>query len=126
MRKDTCFSLLDALKFFLNVYSFLVPYTDEGHKESLRTDSLSTCIKVFKVQSYMISIIFNSILVISLIISALFDGLIIFNFTPTGTNLIYFHNNPCLQVESIILSIISMLSSPNDESPANIDAAVSN
>lgn len=27
------------------------------------------------------------------------------------------------QVESIILSIISMLSSPNDESPANIDAA---
>ena len=29
-----------------------------------------------------------------------------------------------LQVESIILSIISMLSSPNDESPANVDAAV--
>lgn len=29
-----------------------------------------------------------------------------------------------LQVESIVLSIISMLSSPNDESPANIDAAV--
>lgn len=28
-----------------------------------------------------------------------------------------------LQVESIVLSIISMLSSPNDESPANIDAA---
>lgn len=28
-----------------------------------------------------------------------------------------------LQVESIMLSIISMLSSPNDESPANIDAA---
>ena len=27
------------------------------------------------------------------------------------------------QVESIMLSIISMLSSPNDESPANIDAA---
>lgn len=27
------------------------------------------------------------------------------------------------QVESIVLSIISMLSSPNDESPANIDAA---
>jgi ubiquitin-protein ligase len=27
------------------------------------------------------------------------------------------------QVESIILSIISMLSSPNDESPANVDAA---
>ena len=30
---------------------------------------------------------------------------------------------PVLQVESIVLSIISMLSSPNDESPANIDAA---
>lgn len=30
---------------------------------------------------------------------------------------------PPLQVESIILSIISMLSSPNDESPANVDAA---
>lgn len=29
-----------------------------------------------------------------------------------------------LQVESIVLSIISMLSSPNDESPANVDAAV--
>ena len=28
-----------------------------------------------------------------------------------------------LQVETIMLSIISMLSSPNDESPANIDAA---
>lgn len=28
-----------------------------------------------------------------------------------------------LQVESIMISIISMLSSPNDESPANIDAA---
>ncbi len=27
------------------------------------------------------------------------------------------------QVETIMLSIISMLSSPNDESPANIDAA---
>ncbi|KAG8044745.1 hypothetical protein GUJ93_ZPchr0079g2780, partial [Zizania palustris] len=26
-------------------------------------------------------------------------------------------------VESIVLSIISMLSSPNDESPANIEAA---
>ena len=35
--------------------------------------------------------------------------------------LIVFH----LQVESIVLSIISMLSSPNDESPANIEAAVS-
>jgi ubiquitin-conjugating enzyme E2 G1 len=28
-------------------------------------------------------------------------------------------------VESIVLSIISMLSSPNDESPANVEAAVS-
>lgn len=28
------------------------------------------------------------------------------------------------QVESIVLSIISMLSSPNDESPANVEAAV--
>ena len=27
-------------------------------------------------------------------------------------------------VESIIISVISMLSDPNDESPANIDAAV--
>lgn len=27
------------------------------------------------------------------------------------------------QVESIVLSIISMLSAPNDESPANVDAA---
>jgi ubiquitin-conjugating enzyme E2 G1 len=26
-------------------------------------------------------------------------------------------------VESIVISIISMLSSPNDESPANVDAA---
>jgi hypothetical protein len=32
---------------------------------------------------------------------------------------------PILGVESIILSVISMLSDPNDESPANIDAAVS-
>ena len=31
--------------------------------------------------------------------------------------------SPPRQVESIILSIISMLSSPNDESPANVDAA---
>jgi ubiquitin-protein ligase len=30
-----------------------------------------------------------------------------------------------LQVESIVLSIISMLSGPNDESPANVEAAVS-
>jgi len=28
-----------------------------------------------------------------------------------------------MQVETIMVSIISMLSSPNDESPANIDAA---
>lgn len=27
------------------------------------------------------------------------------------------------QVESIVLSVISMLSSPNDDSPANVDAA---
>jgi ubiquitin-conjugating enzyme E2 G1 len=32
---------------------------------------------------------------------------------------------PILGVESIIISVISMLSDPNDESPANIDAAVS-
>lgn len=31
---------------------------------------------------------------------------------------------PILGVESIIISVISMLSDPNDESPANIDAAV--
>lgn len=43
-----------------------------------------------------------------------------------------YHNltfsNVCLllfQVESIVLSIISMLSGPNDESPANVEAAVS-
>ncbi|AQK94265.1 ubiquitin carrier protein 7 [Zea mays] len=29
-----------------------------------------------------------------------------------------------MTVESIVLSIISMLSSPNDESPANIEAAM--
>lgn len=28
-----------------------------------------------------------------------------------------------IQVESIVLSIISMLSGPNDESPANVEAA---
>ena len=28
-----------------------------------------------------------------------------------------------VQVETIMISIVSMLSSPNDESPANIDAA---
>ena len=32
------------------------------------------------------------------------------------------HSPAC--VESIMLSVISMLSSPNDESPANIEAAV--
>ena len=31
---------------------------------------------------------------------------------------------PILGVEAIIMSVISMLASPNDESPANIDAAV--
>lgn len=31
---------------------------------------------------------------------------------------------PILGVEAIIISVISMLSDPNDESPANIDAAV--
>lgn len=31
---------------------------------------------------------------------------------------------PILGVEGIIVSVISMLSDPNDESPANIDAAV--
>ena len=34
------------------------------------------------------------------------------------------HRENCAtQVETIMISIISMLSSPNDESPANIDAA---
>ncbi len=48
---------------------------------------------------------------------------------PLSLHLQVPRNNRCsalafhLQVESIILSIISMLSSPNDESPANIDAA---
>ena len=32
---------------------------------------------------------------------------------------------PVHTVESILVSVISMLSSPNDESPANVDAAVS-
>lgn len=31
---------------------------------------------------------------------------------------------PILSVEAIIVSVVSMLSNPNDESPANIDAAV--
>lgn len=34
-------------------------------------------------------------------------------------------NKLLFQVESIMLSIISMLSGPNDESPANVEAAVS-
>lgn len=33
--------------------------------------------------------------------------------------------SPVHTVETILLSVISMLSSPNDESPANIEAAVS-
>jgi hypothetical protein len=32
---------------------------------------------------------------------------------------------PILGVEQVIISVISMLSDPNDDSPANIDAAVS-
>ena len=32
---------------------------------------------------------------------------------------------PILGVEAIIISVLSMLSDPNDDSPANIDAAVS-
>ena len=32
--------------------------------------------------------------------------------------------NPIHTVESILLSVIAMLSAPNDESPANVDAAV--
>ncbi len=35
----------------------------------------------------------------------------------------FLHANTIVQVETIMISIISMLSSPNDESPANIDAA---
>ena len=31
---------------------------------------------------------------------------------------------PILGVEQILLSVVSMLSDPNDESPANLDAAV--
>ena len=33
---------------------------------------------------------------------------------------------PIHTVETIIVSVISMLTEPNDESPANVDAAVSN
>ncbi|XP_064648537.1 ubiquitin-conjugating enzyme E2 G1-like [Lineus longissimus] len=32
--------------------------------------------------------------------------------------------NPCQTVETIMLSVISMLADPNDESPANVNAAV--
>ena len=32
---------------------------------------------------------------------------------------------PVHTVESILMSVISMISDPNDESPANVDAAVS-
>ena len=33
--------------------------------------------------------------------------------------------NPIHTVETIVISVVSMLSDPTDESPANIDAAVS-
>ncbi|CAM6085300.1 unnamed protein product [Calypogeia fissa] len=42
---------------------------------------------------------------------------------PTGYELASERWTPVHTVETILLSIISMLSSPNDESPANIDAA---
>uniref|UniRef100_A0A6N2M6E3 Dephospho-CoA kinase n=1 Tax=Salix viminalis TaxID=40686 RepID=A0A6N2M6E3_SALVM len=42
---------------------------------------------------------------------------------PNGYELATERWTPVHTVESIILSIISMLSSPNDESPANVDAA---
>lgn len=42
---------------------------------------------------------------------------------PHGYEKAYERWSPVHTVETIILSIISMLSSPNDESPANIDAA---
>lgn len=44
---------------------------------------------------------------------------------PNGYELASERWTPVHTVESIVLSIISMLSSPNDESPANIEAAVS-
>ena len=31
---------------------------------------------------------------------------------------------PILGVEAVLVSVVSMLSSPNDESPANVDAAI--
>ncbi|KAG6760237.1 hypothetical protein POTOM_036743 [Populus tomentosa] len=43
---------------------------------------------------------------------------------PNGYELATERWSPVHTVESIVLSIISMLSSPNDESPANVDAAV--
>ena len=42
---------------------------------------------------------------------------------PNGYELASERWSPVHTVETILLSIISMLSSPNDESPANIDAA---
>ena len=42
---------------------------------------------------------------------------------PSGYELSSERWTPVHTVETIMLSIISMLSSPNDESPANIDAA---
>ncbi|XP_019706322.1 ubiquitin-conjugating enzyme E2 7 isoform X2 [Elaeis guineensis] len=42
---------------------------------------------------------------------------------PNGYELASERWSPVHTVESIVLSIISMLSSPNDESPANIEAA---
>ncbi|KAL9247681.1 hypothetical protein vseg_021088 [Gypsophila vaccaria] len=43
---------------------------------------------------------------------------------PNGYELANERWTPVHTVESIVLSIISMLSSPNDESPANVDAAI--
>ncbi|AQK94261.1 ubiquitin-conjugating enzyme E2 7 isoform X1 [Zea mays] len=43
---------------------------------------------------------------------------------PSGYELASERWTPVHTVESIVLSIISMLSSPNDESPANIEAAM--
>ncbi|KAL5081696.1 hypothetical protein RYX36_010117 [Vicia faba] len=42
---------------------------------------------------------------------------------PNGYELASEHWTPVHTVESILLSIISMLSGPNDESPANVEAA---
>nr|GMD57578.1 ubiquitin-conjugating enzyme E2 7-like [Ipomoea batatas] len=43
---------------------------------------------------------------------------------PNGYELASERWSPVHTVESIVLSIISMLSGPNDESPANVEAAV--